>query len=309
MMRFYSRCLAICLLAFNVTPALSATFLDVPYGSHERQIFDLWTPDEAKASPLVIFIHGGGWVAGTKDEMRSRISLIREYNRRGIAVAAINYRYLTHAPLQTILREDIGGFVQWMRLNSEKYRLDPMSFFAYGISAGASASLWLATHDDLADPRAEDLKLRQSTRLLAAGHFQGQISYDYEVWKQHLGKELTEKFIGSQAWTRYHFSGPEELFTEEGVKVRRDLDMYGNLTSDDPPILFWNNLENDPSRDQNYFVHSPRHGQLLHAKAKTVGVESVGLFSADGTRLRELHITIQDFFQNILDKAQGASRR
>jgi hypothetical protein len=53
-------------------------FLDQHYGSHERQVFDLWLPKSAKKAPLVIYIHGGGFVMGSKDEIRTN-KIIKKY--------------------------------------------------------------------------------------------------------------------------------------------------------------------------------------------------------------------------------------
>ena len=50
----------------NVEPSVEATFADVAYGAHEKQKFDLWVADSSLPTPLVIYIHGGGFSAGDK---------------------------------------------------------------------------------------------------------------------------------------------------------------------------------------------------------------------------------------------------
>lgn len=292
------------LLNFNLlaeTP--QQVFLDQHYGDHERQIFDLWLPEKTKHAPLVIYIHGGGFSTGSKDEMRKKTSLIEKYNKAGIAFATINYRYLVHTSLQNIMHEDIAGFVQFMRFNSKKFGLNKKLMMPYGISAGGSASLWLATHDDIADPNALNLMKRESSRVFAAGHLNAQVSYDYMVWYEFFGKENTDKFIGSDVWGRYGFASFDDLFTELGIRTRQDMNMYGNMTADDCPILFWNNLDENDALDGNHFVHSPKHARFLSEKAKSLKLKAEVLIKADGTGSNDPHgATLNFFLQRLKEK-------
>ena len=292
------------LLPFTVSAKPAVEILDHHYGDHDRQVFDLWLPKQKrnKKAPLVIFIHGGGWSVGSKDEFRKQQKLIRKYNREGIAVAAINYRFLKHAPLQTIMREDIAGFVQFMRYHANFYNIDPTLIMPYGVSAGGSASLWLATHDDIADPNAEDPIKRMSSRVTAAGHVNAQVSYDYFVWYQFFGKEITDHFMKDQVWSRYHFDSFEDLQTERGKAVRKDLDMFGNMDAGDAPILFWSSLDDDPTRDANHFIHSPNHARLLSDRAHTVGLNVETYVRADGTILKDPHKTLFDYFTRKIEE-------
>lgn len=275
-------------------------YFDEHYGAHERQIFDLWLPANSKNAPLVIYIHGGGFSQGSKDEMRKHQYLIEKYNKAGIALAAINYRFLIHTSLQNIMHEDIAGFVQYMRFHSEKFGLNKKLIMPYGISAGGSSSLWLATHDDIAEINSIDPMKRESSRVFAAGHLNAQVSYDYMVWYKFFGKESTDKFIGSDVWGRYHFDSFEDLFTDEGLKTRQDMDMYGNLTEDDCPILFWNNLDENNELDGNHFVHSPRHTRLLAEKANNLKLINQAMIKADGSGSNDPHGAAYEFFMKRL---------
>ena len=293
------------LLPLTASAKKQTELLDQHYGSHERQIFDLWLPKKKlKKSPLVIYIHGGGFSIGSKDEMRNHQNLIHKYNKEGIAVAAINYRYLIHAPLQTIMREDIAGFVQFIRFHADEYNINKKLILSYGISAGASSSLWLATHDDIADTSSPDPIKRESSRITAAGHINGQVSYDYMRWYDFYGKDLTDKFIGRQVWSRYHLNSFEEIFTEEGKKIRADLDMYGNMSADDCPLILINNAEDQPTKDADHFVHSPNHTRHLAEKAESLGIKTEVLINADGGYTLDVHRSVFHFFTHILDQLE-----
>src|SRR3977135_3217576 len=86
---------------------------------------------------------------------------------QGISVASINYRYSTIAPLPAPVH-DAARAVKFLRGKAGEWRLDAKRFGAYGISAGGCTTLWLACHDDLADPRNIDPIARESTRLQCA---------------------------------------------------------------------------------------------------------------------------------------------
>ncbi len=253
---------------------------DAHYGPHERQIFDLWMPKSLTKTPLVIYIHGGGWVQGSKDDIHGN-QIIKKYLKAGIAFASINYRYLKHAPLQTIMREDIAGFVQYIRYHAKKYNINKKLVMSHGFSAGGSASLWLGTHDDIADEENIDPVKRESSRMLAVGHLSAQVSYDFIDWYEYFDSAKVDLYVGKQVWSRYHLSSIEELYTKQGMEIRQDLDMYENMSADDAPVLFWNGLPDIESQDGSHFMHSPRHAKLLYARSQSLGLEAKLILDGD----------------------------
>jgi hypothetical protein len=133
----------------------------------------------------------------------------------------------------------------------------------------------------MADPESLDPVKRESSRVLAVGHFSAQVSYDFIDWFTYFGRENVERFVGNQIWSRYHLSSLDDLYTEEGETIRKDLDMYENMSSDDAPVLFWNGLKDIESVDNNQFMHSPRHVKLLYERAQKVGLEAKLLLDGD----------------------------
>src|SRR5437899_8020126 len=69
---------------------------NVSYGPHERNVLDLWKAKSDRPTPLVIFIHGGGFTQGDKSAVNP--VLLDTSLKEGISVASINYRYSTQAP-------------------------------------------------------------------------------------------------------------------------------------------------------------------------------------------------------------------
>src|SRR5579859_8174632 len=158
------------------------TAADVAYGKHERQVLDFWQAKSEKATPLVVFIHGGGWQNGDKKGIGGKT--VQQFLDAGISVAAINYRYVKQAAAEGIKPpvkaplEDAARAVQFIRSKAKEWNLDKQRIGATGGSAGACSSLWLALHDDMADPKSDDPVARESTRLFCAAVNGAQTSLD-----------------------------------------------------------------------------------------------------------------------------------
>src|ERR1044072_6790151 len=75
------------------------TMENAKYGPHERNVLDFWKAASDTPTPLIVFIHGGGFVNGDKSGIR-KDPIIRQALDRGISFAAINYRYRSSAPIQ-----------------------------------------------------------------------------------------------------------------------------------------------------------------------------------------------------------------
>jgi len=108
---------------------------DLAYVSngHERQKLDLYLPEKAEGPlPLIIWIHGGGWQSGSKENC---LPLRSGFVLKGYAVASINYRLSGDAPFPAQI-EDTKSAIRWLRAHAKEYRLDPDHIGVWGSSAG-----------------------------------------------------------------------------------------------------------------------------------------------------------------------------
>ncbi len=103
---------------------------------------------------------------------------------KGISVVAINYRYVKNGvedkvepPVKAPL-EDAARALQFVRSKAAEWNIDKKRIGATGGSAGGCSSLWLAFHDDMADPKSSDPIARESTRLYCAAVNGAQTSLD-----------------------------------------------------------------------------------------------------------------------------------
>src|SRR5262245_10437174 len=65
------------------------TMANVAYGKHPKQVLDFYKADSSKPTPLLFYIHGGGWQAGSKN----KVSNVAEFLAAGISVVSVEYRF------------------------------------------------------------------------------------------------------------------------------------------------------------------------------------------------------------------------
>ena len=244
---------------------------DAKYGPHERNVLDLWEAKSDRPTPLLVFIHGGGFRAGDKSAVPA--NLIRLCREAGISVASINYRLSQHAPFPAPML-DGGRAVQYLRSRAKDWNLDPDRVAASGGSAGAGISLWLAFRDDLADPKAEDPVARQSTRLRCAAVLGAQTSYDPRWIRRVVGG----KAHLHPALQPFYGISDDEVDSPRAVRLYEQASPINFLTKDDPPVfLFYNEpkgpLPEDARPGQG--IHHPNFGVALKEKMDPLGIECV----------------------------------
>ncbi len=262
------------------------TVADYVYGNDSpRQRFDFWQAKSDRPTPLVLLIHGGGWMGGDKNIYGT--GAIQPYLDEGISVASINYRFIPQAmeqhvepPVKAPLH-DAARALQTLRSKAKEWNLDPKRVGATGGSAGACTSLWLALHDDLADSSSGDPIAQQSTRLTCAAVLGAQTSLD----PVQLREWIPNAVYGGHA---FGFAGqgrnrPQEfeLLIENREKVMPWIKEYSPIelvSKDDPPIyLDYPNQKKPPAVGQQEAdpTHSAMYGVKLAEKLESVGVEAI----------------------------------
>lgn len=235
------------------------------YGDHERHVFDLWKAKSDTPTPLVIFIHGGGFRAGSKEQLNG--NLLRRCLEKGVSVASINYRLTNVGPFPGPMH-DGGRAVQYLRHKAKDFNLNGKAACTGG-SAGAGISLWLAFHEDLAKPDAEDPVLRQSTRLSCVVSNQGQTSYDPRFILKHIGGRAHEHRALPPFWGLK----PDEMDTEKAHKIFEECSPITHLTKDDPPIYLSYSGKDQPNDKQpGAGIHHEKFGLVLQEEMKKLNL-------------------------------------
>lgn len=265
--------------ATPAVPATQAPAANVHYGDHERQVLDFYQAKSDGPTPLLFFIHGGGWVAGDKSTVKPAPFLAA-----GISVVSINYRYSWQAQLAGVKPpvkaplEDAARALQFVRSKAAEWNIDKQRIGAMGGSAGACSSLWLAFHADMADPKSLDPVARESTRLWTAAVIGAQTSLD--------PKELKEWTPNSRyGGHAFGFMDPNDIKTrdtrfaeflehrEEVLPWIKEYSPIEHVTADAPPIYLIYSSAPALGRDQNDPTHTANYGVKLQEKCKRLGVD------------------------------------
>lgn len=254
-------------------PALAPTHQDVKYGDHEKQAFDIWLAkgQEGKSTPLVIFIHGGGFRGGDKRGVSSK--LVQSYLDQGISFAAMNYRLSDVGPYPIMMNDSARG-LQFIRSKAKEWNLDSKRVACYGGSAGAGISLWLGFHEDLAAPKSEDPIAHESTRIVAAGTLNGQSTYDMRTFREWFG---VPNLKPESALIPFYAIKTEADWDSERVKnLMTDASPITHLSKDDVPV-FMTYGKGDVPVDENssggLWVHHVRLGIKLKEAMDKLGLE------------------------------------
>lgn len=252
---------------------LEPTHANIRYGSHERNVIDLYLAESDDPTPLVLYIHGGGFRGGDKRSLDPGQG--RSYLDVGYSIAAINYRLTDTAPAPAAYL-DCARALQFLRHHAERWNLDPTRVASTGGSAGAGTSMWLAFHDDLADLESDDPIARQSTRLTCIVVHNGQSSYDPR-FAERIG-------IPRPNFERHPFFLPFYDLSKDEIDTPRAFRRYERaapityLTEDDPPALLIYSFPNEEVSNQsnlNLIVHHPKFGIALKEQMDALGIECI----------------------------------
>lgn len=128
-------------------PEGTAEHRDLRYGEHkERNTLDLFIPRSDRPMPLIVWVHGGAWLGGSKDGGNPALPFLA----KGYAVASINYRLSQHAVYPAQI-QDCKEAIRFLRANAKKYNLNPDAFGAWGASAGGHLVALLGTTNGVKD--------------------------------------------------------------------------------------------------------------------------------------------------------------
>ncbi len=298
-------------------PGPPPSLANVQYGDHDRQVFDLYLAESTAPTPLVVFIHGGGWTSGDKSGA-TRSLRIRQLQAAGISVAAIHYRLIPQAqeagiepPVRWPL-EDAARAVQTFRQRAAEWNVDPTRIAATGGSAGACSSLYLAFHDDLARPDDPDPIARQSTRLSCAAVVGAQTTLDPKQMKSWIPNAN----YGGHA---FGFRAPGRSRPDEFRELLADYDrvlpwikQYSPIehaTADDPPIyLVFAKQETPPvvGTDQHDPTHSAIFGIKLRERLDELKVPCE--LAAPGVEPDATHPDVTSYLLDHFANGRGRSR-
>ena len=227
---------------------------DLEYGkaSGRAMRLDLYLPEKGgKPVPLIIWIHGGAWMAGSKDGPSPAL----RFTAKGYAVAQVGYRLSQEAKFPAQIY-DCKAAVRWLRANAAKYDLDPNKFVAWGSFAGGHLVALLGTSGGVAELEGNVNDLKESSRVQAVVDWFGPTDFlhigDAESDLHHDGPDSPEsKLIGGA------------ILENKDKAAKASPITY--VSKDAPPFLI---MHGDHDRTVPF-----NQSELLYAALKKAGVD------------------------------------
>jgi len=221
-----------------VEPIAAESRLEVSYGAAERQVYDIYLPKgrSSETTKVIILIHGGSWVQGSKEDMNFIkdiiISELDDY-----AVVNMNYRLATFLappfvspfPTQT---DDITSVVEHLKANANEYQIsDELAFI--GSSAGGQLSLlWSYALDTQKKVNAvvsivgpTDLSGNDATTFLGQIVGQAGIAPTKEFFESN--SPVFQAKSDSPPTIQFHAGMDELVARDQGEKLRDRLNELG----------------------------------------------------------------------------------
>jgi len=266
------------------------TFRDIEYARIDGRPLqlDLRIPEGTGPHPLIVWIHGGGWMKGNKS-IEPNHPALRQLDR-GYAVASINYRLgqETMFPAQI---HDFKAAIRWLRGNAGKYGLDPERIAVWGPSAGGHLAALLGTTGGITE--LEDFSMGSagiSSRVQAVVDWFGPTDFLAMGGKHNKPTSPESLLLGCPIETC-----PERVAIANPINY---------VTESDPPFFIQHG-----TADRKVPVNQ---SELLYEALKNAGVEAVYLplqgvgHSMSRFQEDENLVLIEEFLDRVIGKKRSA---
>ena len=265
------------------SPLLVKPDENIAYGPHRMQKIYFWRAKSDQPTPLLFYIHGGGWNNGDRSSVNG---MLKEALAAGISVVSVEYRTIKDSTEDKVVPPvkgpmlDCARALQFCRSKAKEWNLDKTKVGAAGGSAGACTSLWLAFHDDLADPQSADPIARESTRLTCAAVQVPQTTLDPKQMREWTPNSRYGAHAFGIAGDPKKKESSFDAFYAAREKIMpwiKEYSPYELVTRDDPPVgLFFGtppNLgkdEQDPTHTANFGAKLKEHCDEIKVSCELV---------------------------------------
>ncbi|HEY5825948.1 MAG TPA: alpha/beta hydrolase [Cyclobacteriaceae bacterium] len=241
---------------------------NVPYNNDNlpKHLLDIYLPANAKGKiPLVIFIHGGGWLVNDKyADIGYMKKTIAEIVSSGYAIASIDYRFATQAVFPAQI-QDCNRAISFLYDNADKYGFDKTRFAVMGFSAGGhlASLVGLSKNNNV-----ESFFIPTTSK-----------SFNFKAVVDFYGPAELILFPGNN-----DPKSPESLLIGAAPLARPDLAKAASpvtyVDKNDPPFLIIHGEKDE--------LVSPKQSQLLSAWLNTVKVPNELIIVKDAPHFGEM---------------------
>ena len=181
-----------------------------------------------------------------------------------LSVVSVEYRFTDVAP-HPAQTDDCLRAIQFVRHHAAKWNIDPRRIGVTGGSAGGHLTLWVALHDDVADPDSDDPVRKQSSRVACAVSFAGPTDWN-------LLAEIEHKHPAYRQLLGYEPGTPADEMKPERIT---DVSPISFASDDDPPVM---QVHGDADN-----IVPIEHARRLDKRLQKTGVKSELVIVKDGT--------------------------
>ncbi|ACV11819.1 Esterase/lipase-like protein [Halorhabdus utahensis DSM 12940] len=250
----------------------------IPYADREsgEMKLDLYVP-ERENPPLVVYVHGGGWIAATRSNIPDPAKYAAEW---GCAIASVSYR-LQEAPDGAGVEEmydpdnptprgsfpdhfvDVKAAIRWLRAHAEDYGYDADQIAAWGSSAGGHLALLAGVVDDvtdLGDAFADEVE--KTVAPAESGAVQAVISW-YGATDFRLIEDMSDEAQDDDGLIPLLLGGPQSEHPERWAQASP----VTHVTPESPPALLMHGRKDE--------VVAVEHSRQFFDALENAGVDAV----------------------------------
>lgn len=272
---------------------------DVVYGPYDRNKLDVYLAEGAGPTPVVIYLHGGGYRNGDKAKFADYIHSFKDSCiAANISFVSANYRFITESPFPAPM-EDGTRIIQFVRFMAKEWNLIPEQIAASGGSAGAHISLWNAMKGDLSDRDSEDAIARCPSAVSGVVCFRGQASKD-----QHFYKDIySGEHIQPNLRLFYGLDEEEDLESPKVRKLSYEASAINFVSAQSPPaLMIYTTPFTEPfipaDTSVSEVIHHPIHGYILKKRMEQQGRTCIFRHAADPLQEGEIVRFLTNCFRN-----------
>ena len=251
------------------------TFPDVTYKQVDgRKIkMDIYMPPASKseAAPVLYYVHGGGWAAGSKAKFGLPLMLpvFQQVAEKGFACVSINYRLskkISGVLMRDCLTDAMDG-MRFLKKHAERYGIDPDRIVVWGDSAGGQLAQMLTLADP--DDFIGDVSLAGITVHPIAGmSWYGPTDFtDVDLFKTDIEDRNPDRFSA-------RITGTEGGYAEY-PKAYEEMSPYYWIKKDSPPLLLVQG-DTDATIPLAHAPHLKEKADKIGADVTMVIVENAG---------------------------------
>ena len=142
--------------------------------------------------PCVLFIHGGGFRAGSREGYNAQIVRMAEH---GYVAVTVSYRLAPKYPFPAAIH-DTKAAVRWLRASAKKYKIDPTRIGVTGGSAGGHLAQFLAVTSDVQGFEGSGGNPKESSKVKCVVNFYGPSDFTKSYGKSVDAAQVLPLFLG-----------------------------------------------------------------------------------------------------------------